>query len=117
MVRREIAGRDLLQPALPKVRAGSGPADFGFHSRGAGLGNQLVLRVEMPVEPAMGQAGGGHQLAEAGGMDAVAAKFSGGGLDDPTPRFGGFELSTSSSGAPPTHEAFGGSHRAAVIVF
>ena len=46
----------------------------------------------MPVEPAMGQAGRGHELAEAGGMDAVAAKLSGGSPDDPAARFGGFEL-------------------------
>src|SRR6476620_3469359 len=40
----------------------------------------------------MGQASRRHQLAEAGGMDAVAAKLRGGGPDDPAPRFGGLEL-------------------------
>jgi hypothetical protein len=64
----------------------------------------------------MGEPGGGHQLTESGGVDAVPAEFRRGGLDDPTPRLGGFEFRFLHPGAPPK-EASGGSHPAAVIVF
>jgi hypothetical protein len=63
---------------------GKGPA--------AGLHHQLVARGEMPIEPAMGQAGVVHQVGETDALDALLAEQHSGALDDAGPRFSGFFL-------------------------
>ena len=56
-------------------RASATHLDHRLHGLGAGLRDELVLRLEVLVEAAVGQAGGLHQVVEPGRDDPVLAEL------------------------------------------
>src|SRR5712691_5386090 len=80
-----VIGREVSSRRPRAFRRGSPQSfeDRRFHGLGTGLGDELVLRLEVLVEPAVGQAGGTHQVVEAGRDDPMLAELSAGRRDDP----------------------------------
>src|SRR6202011_1404073 len=58
-------------------------ADRRLHGLGTRLGDEPVLRLEVLVEPAVGQAGGTHQVVQPGRDDPILAELPAGRRDDP----------------------------------
>ena len=77
LFRRRLLGE--LAPALGRA----------VHRMGEGLDHQRFARIEMRVEPAMGEPGVLHQVGDADAMGALFAKPHRGLLHDPRV---GFEL-------------------------
>ncbi len=76
-----IEADDPLDAAIGSGGAGQMPAAF-FEGVDGRRADKLLLRGEMAVEAAMGQAGVGHQAGDAGRLDAVFAKARRRGLDN-----------------------------------
>ena len=66
---RSRSPRPLQKPQQPAFRGSR------FHGLGTRLGDELVLRLEMLVEPAVGQAGGSHQVVQPGRDDPILAEL------------------------------------------
>ena len=87
MLRRQILMHELLKRSPTGGQCGKdrslGTQLFGHH-----LGDEVVLRLEVGVERAIGQPRIGHQGSDTGTVDAVPLQTTPGGLDDPLPGLG-----------------------------
>jgi len=91
MIRREIVCQDRFEAILAKRRALVCRLS-GVDGGGTSFGDQFVLRIEMPVEPAVGQTGRCHHIIDAGAINSFSAKLRCGRLDDATPCLCSFDL-------------------------
>ena len=75
-----VTGREVRRHGGVPGRVSRHPFDQRVHGLGTGLGDELVLRLEVLVEAAVGEPGGLHQVVEPGRDDPVLAELAGRGV-------------------------------------